>query len=123
MCDEFVGNWLLLVYALCALTAIAHAIPFFSRAEEPQTPSAEPEYLTCISVRNRGRQSILDLADVDWIETQGNYLCLHAGPAAHMIREASVAFKAKLDPKRFVRIHRCVIVALYRIRDLRPIAR
>ncbi len=61
---------------------------------------------------------MLELANVDWIETQGNYLALHAGPAVHLIRETSVRFEARLDPRRFVRIHRRTIVALDRIRDV-----
>jgi DNA-binding LytR/AlgR family response regulator len=58
---------------------------------------------------------------VDWIETQGNYLALHVGAATHLIRETSVAFEAKLDPARFVRIHRRTIVAVDRVRELSPL--
>ena len=125
--NEFVSNWLLLVYALCALTAIAHAVYFFYRvgdvpAEVTVVAPAETQYLSRVAIKNRGHQSFLDITSVDWIETQGNYLALHAGAAPHLIRETSLLFETRLDPARFVRIHRRVIVAIDRIRDLRPVA-
>jgi hypothetical protein len=125
--NEFVSNWLLLVYALCALTAIAHAVYFFYRvgeipAEVAIVAPAETQHLLRVAIKTRGHQSFLDIASVDWIETQGNYLALHAGAATHLIRETSLLFETRLDPGRFVRIHRRVIVAIDRIRDLRPVA-
>lgn len=125
--EEFVGNWLLLAYALGALTVIAHAVYFFYRvADVPPDVAivapAEAQYLKRVAIKTRGHQSFLDIASVDWIETQGNYLALHTGPAAHLIRATSVVFETRLDPARFVRIHRRVIVAIDRIRDLRPVA-
>jgi len=119
---EMVSNGLLLVYALSALSAIAHAVHFFQPATNSPTLIAEPKVLTRVPVKTRGRLSFLNIADVDWIETEGNYLALHVGSAVHMIRETSTKFEAQLDPSRFVRIHRRVIVAIDRIQDLQPIA-
>ena len=125
--SEFVGNGLLLVYALGALSAIAHAVYFFYRVgDAPRdvavVAASAARYLSRVAIKTRGHQSFLDIASVDWIETQGNYLALHVGAAAHLIRETSVAFETQLDPVRFGRIHRRVIVAIDRIRDLRPVA-
>ena len=115
--EQLVGNGLLLVYALLALTAIAHVTYRFRHVEVVP----EQAYETRVSVKMRGRQSFVELNDVDWIETQGNYLALHVGPTVHMIRESAVAFEARLDPTRFVRIHRRSIVAVDRIRQLQPV--
>jgi hypothetical protein len=120
--DELVSNWLLLVYAVAALTAIAHAVHFFRQPERAQTATDTAKRLTRIPVKTRGRVTFLDLAGVDWIETQGNYLALHAGSAVHMIRETSMRFEARLDASQFVRIHRRVIVAVDRIQDMQPAA-
>ena len=120
--DQVVSNGLLLVYAVSALSAIAHAVHFFHRTADSHTSVTPPKPLTRIPVKARGRFSFLNVDDVDWIETQGNYLALHVGSAVHMIRETSTRFEAQLDPSRFVRIHRRVIVAVDRIRDLRPVA-
>lgn len=113
------ANWLLLSFTLAAFAGIAHALPF---ARVEPASAREPGFLRVVTVGARGRVSLVEMAAVDWIETQGNYLALHAGPATHLIRETSVAFEAKLDPARFVRIHRRTIVALDRVRELLPMA-
>jgi hypothetical protein len=120
--DQFVSNWLLLVYALTALTAIAHAVHLFHRLGGATTATKTAKHLTRIPVKTRGRLTFVDLADVDWIETQGNYLALHAGSTVHMIRETATRFEAKLDANRFVRIHRRAIVAVDRVREMQPAA-
>jgi two-component system, LytTR family, response regulator len=120
--DELVSNWLLLVYAVAGLTAIAHAVHFFRQPGHVEAATDTAKHLTRIPVKTRGRVTFLDLAGVDWIETQGNYLALHVGSAVHMIRETSMRFEARLDANRFVRIHRRVIVAVDRIQDMQPVA-
>ena len=120
--DQLVCNWLLLVYALAAFTAIAHAVYFFHRARTPRPLLAPAPVLTRVPVKSRGRLSHVSLSEVDWIEAQGNYLALHAGSAVHMIRETLASFEARLDASRFVRIHRRAIVAVDRIAELQPVA-
>jgi hypothetical protein len=111
------ANWLLLSFTLAAFAGMAHALPI-ARVE----PVGAPAFLRVVSVGVRGRVTLVQIEDVDWIETQGNYLALHAGVATHLIRETSVAFEAKIDPAQFVRIHRRVIVAIDRIREIVPLA-
>jgi two-component system LytT family response regulator len=60
------------------------------------------------------------LDEVEWIESEGNYVRLHRGKDTHLLRETMAAIEAKLDPDRFMRIHRQAIVNVERIRDLRP---
>src|SRR6185295_6690218 len=64
--------------------------------------------------------SFVRIEDIDWIEAAGNYLRLHVGKAEHLLRESLTALEKKLDPGRFVRIHRSTIVNLERIRELQP---
>jgi DNA-binding LytR/AlgR family response regulator len=113
------ANWLLLSFTLAALAGIVHALPV-APARVPLAPDAASAFLRVVPVGARGRVTMVDLATVDWIETQGNYLALHAGAATHLIRETSVAFEAKLDPARFVRIHRRTIVSIDRVGELAP---
>jgi len=120
--SELVSNWLLLIYALAALTALAHAGRWFrQRTESLAAPAVSPDYLTHVEVKARGRTRFVNIQEVDWIETQGNYLALHVGDTTHLIREASIAFEAKLDPVRFLRVHRRAIVALDRISEMQPV--
>lgn len=120
--SNLVSNGLLLVYALCALSALAHVIDFFPHLTTPCEDQTKPLHLDRVTVKQRGRISVIPLSEVDWIETQGNYLALHVGASTHLIRETSAAFEAKIDPVLFVRIHRRAIVAIDRIKDLQPIA-
>jgi two-component system LytT family response regulator len=56
--------------------------------------------------------------DIDWIEAAGNYLELHAGKDVHLLRQTMKDIESRLDPERFMRIHRSTIVNMDRVRDL-----
>jgi DNA-binding LytR/AlgR family response regulator len=118
--SQFAANGLLLFFATAVLDAIAQALFFFRRAQDALDAPAPARngYLTTVPVKERGRVTILELAQVGWIESQGNYLALHAGAVEHLIRATSIGFESSLDPERFVRIHRQTIVALDRIREI-----
>ena len=77
-------------------------------------------YLTRVPVRADGRVLVIDLADVDWIGAADNYVTLHAGAREHLVRDTIAQFDRRLDPDRFVRIHRSAIVQIDRIAELRP---
>jgi two-component system LytT family response regulator len=79
-----------------------------------------PSYLDRMAVRRDQRTYFVRLADVQWIESSGNYVVLHAGRERHEVRETLSALEARLDPRRFTRIHRRLIVALDAIRELQP---
>lgn len=71
-------------------------------------------------IRTAGRVVFLDLTEVDWIEASANYVRLHVGKDSFLLREGIGHISAKLDPERFVRIHRSSIVNVSRIRELQP---
>jgi len=122
LAEEIASNGALLIVPMSGLAALAHALRFRRRAEQQQAllaRSPEPEgWLARVPVKGRGGVTLLPLSDVDWIETQGNYLALHVGAKVHLIRESLARFEARLDPARFVRIHRRTIVAADRVRGL-----
>ena len=75
-----------------------------------------------MAVKTRGRLGYVEVDSIEWIESQGNYLALHVGSRAHLIRETLANFERRLDPNKFVRVHRRTIVAVDRIREIRPLA-
>jgi two-component system LytT family response regulator len=77
-------------------------------------------YATRLIVRDGARVSFLPVADVDWIDASGNYARLHAGGRAHLLRETLKSLEARLDPERFVRVHRSAIVNIERIAAMEP---
>jgi len=71
-------------------------------------------------IRTAGRVVFLDLNEIDWIEAAANYVRIHTGKDSYLLREGIGHMTAKLDPARFVRIHRSFIVNVNRIRELQP---
>lgn len=71
-------------------------------------------------IRTAGRVVFLDLNEVDWIEAAANYVKLHVGKDSYLLREGIGHISSRLDPDRFVRIHRSSIVNVSRIRELQP---
>ncbi len=71
-------------------------------------------------INSSGRVLFLGVSEIDWIESAGNYVRIHAGAEAHLYRETLRDLEAKLDPEEFLRIHRSTIVRIERIRELRP---
>jgi two-component system, LytTR family, response regulator len=80
----------------------------------------EPNQLRRLVIRTGGRVVFLELDEVDWIEAAANYVKLHVGKESFLLREGIGHISAKLDPQRFVRIHRSSIVNVSRIRELQP---
>jgi two-component system LytT family response regulator len=79
------------------------------------------KYLERIVVKSSGRVFFIKTDEIDWIEAAGNYLKLHVGRDAHLIRETMQSIEAKLDPEKFFRIHRSTLVQIDRIKELQPL--
>lgn len=94
------------------------------RDREPGAPAAggEAPRLDRIPVRKRDRIVLVPVDDVDYVEADGPYEKVHAGGAVHLIREGMASLEARLDPRRFARIHRSVIVNLDRVAAVEPTA-
>lgn len=81
---------------------------------------AERKYLERLVVKTVGRVYFIRVDEIDWVEAAGNYLKLHVGRETHMIRETMNSIETKLDPDKFLRIHRSTIVNIDRIKELHP---
>jgi two-component system, LytTR family, response regulator len=73
-----------------------------------------------IVLKSGGRVTFMELKDLDWISAAGVYLHLHMGEKTHLYRGGLTSFLQRLDPRRFVRVHRSTVVNTDRIRELRP---
>ncbi len=62
---------------------------------------------------------VLDASEIDWIQAEDYYAAVYALGRRHLIRESLASLEERLDPTRFVRIHRSAIVSLDRVRELR----
>lgn len=73
-----------------------------------------------VVVRTNGKVVFLRADEISWVEAAGNYVNLHAGSEAYVLRESMKNMETRLDPELFVRIHRSAIVNVNRIRELQP---
>jgi two-component system LytT family response regulator len=62
---------------------------------------------------------VLDSDEIDWIEADDYYAAVHTRDRRHLIRESLSSLEGRLDPSRFVRVHRSAIVNLERVREYR----
>lgn len=72
-----------------------------------------------LALRLGTRTLLLPVEELDWVEADSDYVRLHAGEAAHFVAGRLSALEERLDPARFLRIHRSLIVRLDRVRELR----
>jgi len=83
-----------------------------------QTASGPGPYPQRLLVKNGNTDSIVWVRDIEWIEAADYYVCLHVGGKRHLLRETIKALEAKLDPNKFVRLHRSAIVNLDHVREI-----
>ena len=66
-----------------------------------------------------GGELVLDADEIDWIQADDYYAAVHALRRRHLVRESLASLAERLDPARFVRVHRSAVVNLDRVRELR----
>lgn len=71
-------------------------------------------------VKRDGRAILIDPLDVSWIEADRNDVRLHTSTGVFHYAESISRLESKLDPARFVRVHRSSIVNVERIAELQP---
>ena len=83
-------------------------------AAAPPAPAQprSPEYLERIAVEMRGKVQSIPVDQIDYIVQSGPYAELHSGGRRHLIREAMQTLEERLDPRKFMRVHRSMIVRL-----------
>lgn len=78
------------------------------------------KYIKRLTIKLTGRTVLLPTDEIDWIETHGNYLKVYAGRESHLIRATMQSLETKLDPEKFVRVHRSVIVNVEKVKEIYP---
>jgi two-component system LytT family response regulator len=94
---------------------IASVLPA-KRSDDAPTLGGEER----IMVRDGERIVFVAVSELDWIEAFDYYVQLHVKDKAYLLRESMRDLEARLDSRRFMRIHRSAIVAIDRIAEVRP---
>lgn len=69
----------------------------------------------------RGHVRVIDLRRVSWVGAEGDYVRFHQSPQSVLLRKTMHAAERELTPRRFLRIHRSVLVNLDYIVEMRPV--
>jgi two-component system LytT family response regulator len=75
---------------------------------------------TRLLVPERGKMVPIDVASVDWIQAEGDYARIHAAGRSYLVARGLSDLERRLDPERFLRIHRSAIANADRIVDVTP---
>jgi two-component system LytT family response regulator len=103
------------------------------RLEQTNGSRIEPSLLSLLeSIRSeqkaQGRVAIrteqgvyfVRVVEIDWLEASGNYVKMHVGSQEHVLRDSLKSFEERLDPNRFLRVHRSAMVNIDSIQRLEP---
>jgi len=102
--------------------AVARARARLRERVGPTRPieSRPPAYLKRLIVRLSEHQLVVPISEIDWMESASNYIVLHRGGEAHVLRDTLSSLEKRLSPVQFLRVGRFAIVNLDRIRKLKP---
>jgi len=84
--------------------------------------STETRYLDRLAVKVDGITRFVRVKDIEWIEAAGVYVTLHSSGKEFLYRASLTELVQSLDPIRFLRIHRSVIVNIESIVQLEPLS-
>lgn len=82
---------------------------------------AREKRLTRLIVKSAGRVSFVRVEEIDWLEAADNYVRIHVSRESHLIRETLQSLVERLDPSKFLRIHRSTVVNFDRIKEMQPL--
>ena len=77
------------------------------------------DWLTEFWVPYRSELLRIAASDVDRIDAERDYVRLHVGARSYLLLQTVTGLEARLDPERFIRLHRSVILRRDRITGLR----
>jgi len=91
--------------------------------DPPQDPGVEPrtEYTERFLVKMLGKEFLVNVNDLEWLQASGNYVNLHVGKRSYPLRSTMTGIEQQLDPACFSRVHRSCIVNLDQISEIEPL--
>jgi two-component system LytT family response regulator len=74
-----------------------------------------------IAVKADGKVIVIRISEIDWVKAEQDYVSLHVGTKAWLLRETIGAMEVRFAGAGFVRIHRSTLVNIDRVKELRPL--
>jgi two-component system, LytTR family, response regulator len=85
--------------------------------EEPARPAEDQSYLQRFALKDGDRSVVLKAAEIVWIEAEDYYVLVHSKQGRHLVRASLASLERRLDPGRFLRVHRTAIVNVEEVRS------
>ena len=115
-------------FIIIALTSLSHLWLLRMQGEarllaapdegEPVEPLERPGRFL---VRKLGKEFLLAAHEVEWLQAAGNYVNLHVRGRDYPLRATMTGIEGRLDPARFVRVHRSYFVNLDYLAEIEPL--
>jgi two-component system LytT family response regulator len=90
------------------------------RTASPRLADLVDEPSPRMMIKAEGRVAFVSPDDINWVEAEGNYARLYLDAGSHVLRETMKGLEARMGD-RFVRIHRCHAINIYRLHELRTV--
>lgn len=103
--------WLLRMQGEASVLAAADDAPSVEQPERPER----------FLVRKLGREFLVAVGEIEWLQAAGNYVNLHVHGRDYPLRSTIAGVEAQLDPARFLRVHRSYIVNLDELQAIEPL--
>jgi len=84
----------------------------------PVEPIDRPERFL---VRKLGKEFLVAAREIEWLQASGNYVNLRVRGRAYPLRATMAGIEERLDPTRFLRVHRSYLVNLDYLTEIEPL--
>ena len=82
---------------------------------EPAAPRIER-----LIIKAKGKIAFIYVDEIAWIAAEGNYISVHTGKESFLYRETMNNMMGRLDPSKFLRVHRSTIVNTAFVKEIQP---
>lgn len=86
----------------------------------PSAPPVEANLADRVVIKVEGAMHFVNTRDILWLEAQGDFVKVQTHGAAQLVRDTLQSFEQRLDPDRFLRIHRSFVVNIAHVRRVEP---
>lgn len=114
--DTLYDGYLLKPFSLKSLESTLYLIS--KKLEKPDEPVKAGAKRNLLPIRDKGKIILLDENDIQFIKAEGLYLRIFTDNKVFLIRELLKTFLPKLNPEKFLRIHKSYLVNLSRVKDI-----
>jgi len=73
-----------------------------------------------MAIKNGEGFDLISVESIDWVESANNYVQIHCGSKQYLLAESLTHLEGRLNPSRFLRVHRCRIINVSRVLAVHP---